>query len=153
MNIQIKTFPKYSGPSFEEISGYSCIAIRGPNASGKTYLAKLISNALDRKILSFADPLRDICSGILGIPEESLKEQGIKERQVRHGNNETVRDLLIDVATRIRKYDDKFFCKSLVNRAAGNFTIIDDLRFEIEEELLRETFGDSLLILDISNDS
>lgn len=119
------------------------IALCGDEGIGKSYLAAHSG----RKVVSFADPLRDIVSEMTGIPPIDLKEQSVKTMSLSSlhlfGTNVsgTIRDLLIDVGKFMRKYNDEYFVLAAVDRLSepGLF-IIDDLRFDHEAEMLRKYF-------------
>lgn len=132
------------------------IALCGDEGVGKSYLA---ANS-GRRVVSFADPLRDIISVMTGIPSTDLKQQDVKkmplDRLHLFGDARgTVRDLLIDVGGFMRKYNNDYFMLTAVDRlnSPGQF-IIDDLRFDHEAEILRKHFdADEVEIIRVTSEA
>lgn len=129
------------------------VALCGPEGVGKTHLAKLSG----REVISFADPLREIVSTMTGIDTESLKDQDTKKMPLSDicgfNSDKTVRDLLVDTATFMRKYNDRYFIDIIIDKieAYGGRFIIDDLRFDLEEEGMRNKFGDDFEIIYVAH--
>lgn len=128
------------------------IALCGDEGVGKSYLAAQSG----RKIVSFADGLREIVSVMTGIPAADMKKQSIKNMPLsllaQFGEaNGNIRDLLIATGNMLRSYNDDYFIIDAFERMKEGRIIIDDLRFSHEATSLRETFGDELEIIRVTN--
>lgn len=98
------------------------IAFKGESFAGKTTMALAASRLLGWPVRSFAEPLKKVC-GILGFGKEN-------------------RTRMILVAEKLKEIDPSIWAKALPGD--GDF-IVDDLRFHVEEERLRE-LGDYIVI-------
>ncbi len=142
-----------SGSTFT--SDHRIIALCGPEGVGKTYLA----SRSGRRVVSFADPLRDIVSVMTGIPTTDLRDGDVKRIPLRNlavfsSNDErTIRDLLIATGGFMRSFNDDYFITTTMDILDGDgFYIIDDLRFDREAAVLRECFGDDVIIIRVASD-
>lgn len=116
----------------------SIFAFIGRAGSGKGYKCTLLEKT-GFKRLSFAEPLRRVLSATIGMPYEYFIENYEELKQSNLMSNEvTVRNMLENLATEIRKYDNEFFIKALfklIDSCKENICI-DDLRFIEEYRML-----------------
>lgn len=136
-------------------SDHRIIALCGPEGVGKTYLA----TRSGRRVVSFADPLRDIVSVMTGIPTADLRDGAVKRMPLKNlavfscPDERTVRDLLIATGGFMRSFNDDYFITTTIDILDGDgFYIIDDLRFDREAAALREYFGDDVIIIRVASD-
>jgi hypothetical protein len=129
------------------------IALCGDEGAGKSHIARHSG----RIVVSFADALRNITEAATGIPSEDLKEQRVKAMKLSSlylfGDcRETVRDLMIGIAGKIREFNDDYFVGAVIDRLTEpGMYIIDDLRFANEARALRERFDeDELEIIQVN---
>lgn len=117
------------------------IALSGKKSSGKSFLAKKISDLYGFKILSFSTPLKKL-----------LKEISCYNEDIKNSNDEitmcldrfnlspitaTSRKCLQILGTDIiRKNDPNFFIREMNKKLIGD-VVIDDLRFNNEYDLLK----------------
>ena len=113
-------------------------AFTGRAGSGKGYQCDLLKSKGFIK-LSFAAPLKQILASTLDIPYDYFIEHYDELKQAKLMSNEvTVRNMLENLATEIRKFDNEFFIKALFKLIdeTNNNICIDDLRFIEEYKLL-----------------
>lgn len=129
------------------------VLIAGNDGVGKSTTAKNIAASkrhLKCHIMSFADPLRNIVGKELGILPEELKKQQVKSMII-SGTDITVRQYMIDTATKIRQTDDSYFANETADRIRevpdeNDITIIDDFRFNICHETMKSR-GYNVIVL------
>lgn len=140
----------------KKISDYKCVAIVGPIGAGKTMLAGLIAEKGLRKVTrySFADHLRKIVSNVVMEDIESLKISAVKEKTVSALGGMTIRNVLINVATFLRSFNDNYFVDITMKKINDDekedmqsLVIIDDLRFDVELNALKNKYNDSSMII------
>lgn len=140
------------------------LAFYGAKQAGKSTLAKyLIYNARDffgeGSIVArfgFADPLKEICRRVFGIPFDQLygddraKGQLTSCRWPESGKPMTIRDLLQYVGTDVcRAIDPDCWVKCCINSTLSSrvdVAVIDDGRFENEVEGIHAAGGKAVLL-------
>ena len=127
------------------------ILISGCKRSGKdtvaNHLIKMIPNSTK---VSFADPLREICSIAFGFTPEDYGDD-FKEVVVPEWNM-SPRDALIKVGTELfRKQVDKdIWVKATIRKmkeSKADYIFVTDVRFHNEMELVKSAFPDHLTYL------
>lgn len=118
---------------------------------GKSTLADFIEDALERQHNveccreSFASCLKLACEQLIGAkPVFCAKDKPCKAL-----NGHAPRELLIKLGEMIKKeFDSAFFVKKIISEIYvmpnDHVVIIDDMRFPVELNMLRDTFGDNL---------
>jgi hypothetical protein len=135
----------------KDIYGHvSLIAICGGKHHGKTTLKdELIANHIDMKVMSFADPMRDMLRAI-GVEDEYLIKKKTKPIHNIAGNP-TARRMLTTLGTQWgRKYIHEDIWASLMRDrikayksgiVSPKLIVIDDLRFPNELNVVKELGG------------
>ena len=113
------------------------IAISGPMCSGKTTIAnliKLMNN--DYKIYSFGQKIKDIAHELFNM-DKNFKD----------------RSLIINIADKMRDIDPDVWAKYTIKQTRENkHSIIDDLRFQNELDLLDKENGWLYIVLNINEE-
>lgn len=112
------------------------IAHIGFQGSGKTYASEILVKEQGFKRLSFADSLRSIAFNTLGMKnrEGMARYTELKSEEIYNG--QTFRNILENLASSIRRYDEGFFAKALIYKIKELYNVdsicIDDLRYANE---------------------
>ena len=116
------------------------IAFCGAAQSGKGYSCKRLMTTMGFEKTSFAHTLRDVAFSTLGIPfsEGMLNYEELKKTKVY--NDLTFRNILENLGSAIRKYDEDFWAKGVLNfiSATAKNVCIDDLRYPNEYQVLKK---------------
>ena len=109
------------------------IAFVGRAGSGKDFQANLLVERGFKKV-SFADPLREIVRSCLGIKKDRFIQKYDDYKSKYLFENQTLRNMLEDVGTTLRAYNNQFFVEALINTIYNNELIdenicISDLRY------------------------
>ena len=114
------------------------IAFCGFEPSGKGYSAQRLMTTMGFMKTSFAHSLRDIAFNTLGISfEEGMKKyEELKQTNIYEGL--TFRNILENLGSAVRKYDEDFWAKGVLNFIKGTpkNVCIDDLRYPNEYRVL-----------------
>lgn len=118
------------------------IAFVGRAGSGKDFQANLLVERGFKKV-SFADSLREIVRSCLGIKKERFIQKYDDYKNTYLFENQTLRNMLEDVGTTLRSYNDKFFIEAVINTIYDDKLInenicISDLRYINEYMTLSE---------------
>ena len=124
------------------------------HGAGKTTLAGFIQDYYMTKndgaavVLSFVEILKAAASDLIGY-KAAYDE---KDKPLEKLNGKTVRDLLIFMGEGIKKeFGQDFFVKNTIVNDIEDSTydlyIIDDLRFPVELDTLRDKYGDDLIVI------
>lgn len=115
------------------------IAFCGFERSGKGYSAKRLMTTMGFVKTSFADTLRDVAFSTIGIPFEEgmLKYDELKKTPL--VGDLTFRNILENLGSAIRKYDEDFWAKGVLNfiKSTPKNVCIDDLRYPNEYRVLK----------------
>ena len=116
------------------------IAFCGFEQSGKDYSAQRLMMTKGFKKAAFANALRKIAFGVIGIPfEEGMKNyEELKQTDLINGL--TFRNILENLGSEIRKYDKDFWARTVltyINSCPDNICI-SDLRYPNEYWVLKE---------------
>lgn len=115
------------------------IAFCGFEQSGKSYSASRLKMTMNYEIISFADPLRDVAFSTMSIdPIEGMKHYEKLKRTILFGNS-TFRNVLENLGSAIRKYDNDFWVKAALKKISSSVKniAISDLRYKNEYMLLK----------------
>ena len=109
------------------------VAFIGRAGSGKDFQANLLVERGFKKV-SFADPLREIVRSCLGMKEERFIQKYEDYKNTYLFENQTLRNMLEDVGTSLRSFNENFFVESLISMIYDNQLIdenicISDLRY------------------------
>lgn len=127
------------------------ITISGKAGSGKDTVAAMLRQIdaearlfrtpkKDFQILHWADPLKEACAILTGIPLEKWHDREFKETY-QHGLRMTGREYMLKLADAIRSVDDATFIKSTLGKMKiGGKYIIADTRV-LKEIEYAEAFG------------
>lgn len=115
-------------------------AFVGVQGSGKGYLCDTLTNEFGFTKLSYADPLREMCFGIIGMPIEDGMKKYTELKSTELFNGLTFRNILENTGTAIRKFDKDFFANAMVSKIkeARTNVCIDDLRYVNEYTVLKD---------------
>lgn len=136
------------------------IGITGVAGSGKDTLSCMIqdklftvSGLIHNEIYSFADPLKIACSAMFDIPIDDFYDRILKEKTVDLWDK-SPRELLIYVGTTLMReqFDQDIWMKLAQKRIEKNIennvvTILPDIRFDNEYELVRDYDGHMIEII------
>lgn len=115
------------------------IAFCGAAQSGKGYSCQRLMNTMGFTKTSFANALRDVAFSTLGISfdEGMLKYEELKKTPMY--NDLTFRNILENLGSAIRKYDEDFWARSVIRFIQGTpkNVCIDDLRYPNEYRVLK----------------
>ena len=110
------------------------IAITGKMCSGKSSIASLLMETDDRyQIYSFGQKVKDVAYDLFNM-DKSVKN----------------RSLLINIADKMREIDENVWAKYIINKIGEN-SIIDDLRFQNELDILHKDGNWIYIVLTIDN--
>lgn len=135
------------------------IGITGHKFSGKSTVAKMLSEMLDYKVVSFADKLKDITCVLSGCTREDLENYEFKEKQLvpihmrpycGSTKNPTYRAFLQHFGSEVMRgiNDNIWIDSTLLN--CGDNAIISDCRFPNEAKAIKECGG---IIIKVVRDS
>ena len=115
-------------------------AFCGFEASGKSYSSARLKETMGFQKVSFADPLRDIVFQTIGIPFEKGMQHYRELKQMKLINNLTLRNLLENLGSAVRKYDKDFWANAAIEtiKQSPKNICIDDLRYYNEYSALRK---------------
>lgn len=135
------------------------IGITGQKFSGKSTVAKMLSEMLDYKVVSFADKLKDITCVLSGCTREDLENYEFKEKQLvpihmrpycGSTKNPTYRAFLQHFGSEVmRSVNDNIWIDSTLLNCGDN-AIISDCRFPNEAKAIKECGG---IIIKVVRDS
>ena len=115
-------------------------AFCGFEATGKTYSSRRLMMTMGFIKTSFADTLRDVAFKTIGIPygEGMQKYDELKRTELINGL--TFRNILENIGSAIRKYDEDFWAKGVIKfiESTPKNVCIDDLRYPNEYRVLKE---------------
>ena len=124
------------------------IAISGKAGAGKTFFARSLASHSNRcSIVSFASPIKDICSLVFGDSQYFTEKKHEDFISINDGvggyTRLAARDIMQRFGDALRGYDEDFFVKLAVNKIIDNnmkglITCIDDLRFPNELKGIRD---------------
>lgn len=116
------------------------IAFCGFEQSGKNYSCKRLMTTMGFAKTSFAHTLRDVAFSTLGIPfdEGMLQYEELKKATIY--NDLTFRNILENLGSAIRKYDQDFWAKGVLKfiQNTQKNVCIDDLRYPNEYQVLKK---------------
>lgn len=115
------------------------IAFCGFEQSGKGYSCKRLLTTKGFVKTSFANALRDVAFKTLGIdPEEGMKNYEELKANPQY-KDLTFRNILENLGSAIRYYDEDFWARSVIKFIEGTFknVCIDDLRYPNEYKVLK----------------
>lgn len=126
------------------------IGITGQKFSGKSTVAKMLSEMLGYKVVSFADKLKDVTCVLSGCTREDLEDYNFKEHQLVPiymrpycGNDEkpTYRAFLQHFGSEVMRgvNDNVWIDATLLN--CGDNAIISDCRFPNEADAIQSAGG------------
>ena len=130
------------------------IGIHGPLESGKDYVAKTIMNLFPEKFkqYAFAWPIKEACKIIFGFTDDEMNRRDLKEK-IHPQWGITPRYAFQTLGTewgRIIVRDDIWTKRAEneieINDVNCRGTIISDVRFENEAELIRRKYGQMIII-------
>lgn len=116
------------------------IAFCGFEQSGKDYSCKRLMTTKGFEKVAFADALREISFGILGMTvEEGMKNYEELKSTILF-NNLNFRNILENLGSAIRKYDRDFWAKTVLVKVAQTpkDVCISDLRYPNEYRVLKK---------------
>jgi len=120
------------------------IGISGNNGAGKDTFGMLLQAALERKgkkvkRIACADALYFVCSYLFHIPPKAHCDANplLKRLPI---NGITVRDILIQVGTKMREIDPDVWVRIMLEKANEDFTIVTDIRFTNEMYQMERMF-------------
>jgi len=129
------------------------IGLHGIIGSGKGEVANFLSKKLKFKVLSFADPIRLVCSSIFGFSQEQMTDRVLKEtvderwgiaprdafRIIGHGFREQIRDdiWIIKLRNKIKNLSCVQISKFLI--------VIDDVRYQNEVDFIEKELNGHVL--------
>ena len=116
------------------------IAFCGFESTGKTFSAKRLFTTMNCAKTSFANALRDVAFKTIGIPYEEGMEKYQELKQTKLINDLTFRNILENLGSAIRKYDEDFWAKSVLKfiEETPKSVVIDDLRYPNEYHVLKD---------------
>lgn len=131
------------------------IALTAYARCGKNYIADKLTEAYEQQGLvveeiAFADSLKIITADIVNedvVILDTMKNND--EKVCMHYEQVLVRDILTRVASSIKKVDDGFFARETltrVNDSTADIVIITDLRFLVEESMLKTSYPASKVV-------
>lgn len=124
------------------------IAITGHKYSGKSTVAKMLSEMLGLKVDSFARPLKEIVCSLSGCTMEQLEDYDFKENEVvpKHlwafcaNEKHNYRSLLQGMGDYLRSKNPNIFIDSILVGDTSNL-IISDCRFPNEAKAIKTGGG------------
>mgnify|MGYP002518035595 CR=1 FL=1 len=135
------------------------IAICGHKFSGKSTVARLLSEATGYEVVSFADKLKDVCCVLSGCTREDLENYDFKENKLvpeylkpycLNAQKPTFRAFLQHFGTDImRSFNDNIWIDSTLGNDSKN-VIVSDVRFPNEAKAIKDRGG---LIIKVIRDS
>ena len=135
------------------------IGISGHKFSGKSTVAKLLSEATGYEVRSFADKLKDICCVLSGCTREDLENYDFKENKLvpeylkpycLNAQKPTFRAFLQHFGTDImRRFNDNIWIDSTFANDSKN-VIVSDVRFPNEAKAIKDRGG---IIIKVVRDS
>lgn len=119
------------------------IGLTGPAGCGKSTVASYLKVSYDFEEISFADPIKRVCSELFNLPLSVFHDRYKKEIKIERYGGKSPRDLLQWFGTDImRTFDDQFWLKRAfwqtndLLEQKGPFTniVFSDVRFTNEAE-------------------
>lgn len=116
------------------------IAFCGVAQSGKGYSAQRLMTTMGFVKTSFANALRDVAFSTLGIPFEEGMSKYEELKKTPMYNDLTFRNILENLGSAVRKYDEDFWAKSVLKfiQSTPKNVCIDDLRYPNEYRVLKK---------------
>lgn len=118
------------------------VGITGRKGAGKN---SACDNLAGWSVMSFASPLKEVCSTVFGLTTEEMTDPNLKELPLGRWPYESPRAILQKVGTEIfRNYYSDVWVQNLKNRVMNNLyedIAITDVRFENEAKAIRELGG------------
>lgn len=116
------------------------IAFIGVEGSGKGYSCQRLLMTRGFIKLSFANCLRDIAFKTIGMTFEEGMKNYEKLKQTSLINNLNFRNILENLGSAVRKYDEDFWARSILKDIEGTprNVCIDDLRYPNEYRILKD---------------
>lgn len=123
------------------------IGITGQKFSGKSTVAKMLSEMLGYKVVSFATPLKKMVCALMGCNIEQLEDYDYKENTIvpKHlwvycsGVKHTVRELLQGLGDLMRAENPYVFVECALN--SDSDLIVSDCRMPNEADAIRKQGG------------
>ena len=135
------------------------IGISGHKFSGKSTVARLLSEATGYEVVSFADKLKDVCCVLSGCTREDLENYDFKENKLvpeylkpycLNAQKPTFRAFLQHFGTDImRSFNDNIWIDSTLGNGSEN-VIVSDCRFPNEAKAIKDRGG---IIIKVVRDS
>ena len=121
------------------------VAFCGAAQSGKGYSCKRLMTTMGFIKTSFAHTLRDVAFSTLGIPFEEGMEHYEELKKEKLYKNLTFRNILENLGSAIRKYDEDFWAKGVLRfiQETQKNVCIDDLRYPNEFRVLKKYCKDN----------
>lgn len=126
------------------------IGISGHKFSGKSTVARLLSEATGYEVRSFADKLKDVCCVLSGCTREDLENYDFKENKLvpeylkpycLNAQKPTFRAFLQHFGTDImRSFSDNIWIDSTLGNDSDN-VIVSDVRFLNEAKAIKDRGG------------
>lgn len=116
------------------------VAFIGRAGSGKDFQCSLLQEKGYKK-LAFADSLREITSKALGLDLEQFvlpNYEMLKQTEVTNINPQTMRQVMENIGSAIRKIDSNFWIKALIKKIDSDKICISDMRYYNEYTELKD---------------
>lgn len=116
------------------------IAFCGKAGSGKDYSASRLFKTMGFKVVAYADALRDVAFSIIGLPFETGMKCYDKLKQTELINGQTFRNMLENLGSGVRKYDEDFWARTVLKhiKDSQDNIAISDLRYANEYSIIKE---------------
>ena len=121
------------------------VAISGRKFHGKDTCANVLTEYAGFEHHNLADPVKDVCSEMFGIPRGYYDQSGMKEQRLKRWPYVTPRKTLQDLAQQMRDlYPDiwvQHFLRKLVTLDPNARIVISDLRYPNEIDMVQQLGG------------